>query len=74
MFYSIGIVEDNAKYSEVLKNLVNETKNIRCEAVFENIQTAQEAIPALDLDLLLVDIHLPDGTGIELIKKLMIYN
>lgn len=70
MKLKIGIVEDEQKIREGLAVLINGSDGFLCEHVFDNAEDAIREIPALQLDVVLVDIHLPGKTGIECVAEL----
>ncbi len=57
----------------MLSVLVNGTDGYQCVAAFENGEKAIAAIPGLDVDVALVDIHLAEGiSGTECVRQLKI--
>jgi DNA-binding response OmpR family regulator len=62
------IVEDNLKLLETIKETL-ESEKFLCEAA-ANYETAHEKIFLYTYDALVVDINLPDGTGLDLIRKM----
>jgi len=62
------IVEDNLKLLEAIKETL-ESEKFLCEAA-ANYETAHEKIFLYTYDALIVDINLPDGTGLDLIRKM----
>jgi len=62
------IVEDNLKLLEAIKETL-ESEKFLCEAA-ANYETAHEKIFLYTYDALIVDINLPDGTGLNLIRKM----
>ncbi|WP_027419074.1 response regulator transcription factor [Crocinitomix catalasitica] len=63
----ILLVEDNHKLSEgIVQALMNE--DFVCEAVYD-FQSAEEKIALYQYDVMIIDINLPDGSGLNLIKK-----
>ncbi|MGZ3899245.1 MAG: response regulator transcription factor [Bacteroidia bacterium] len=70
MQIQVGIIEDDIHIRESLKFLINGSEGFSCVHTFENAKDALEKIPALNLDVVLTDIHLPDKTGIECVTEL----
>lgn len=70
MSIRVAIVEDEKEIREMLAVLLNGTAGYSCLKTFENAETALAGIPGLEADVVLVDIHLPHQSGIELIAKL----
>ncbi len=64
----ILVVEDEADLCNTLISYL-ETEGYRCEKA-ENLKSASEKIDLYDYDCVLVDIGLPDGSGLSLIKEL----
>lgn len=61
----VAIVEDNAGICEELEAAIAEDASLRCVGICRNLQTAVRKIPALAPHVVVMDIHLPDGSGIE---------
>jgi DNA-binding NarL/FixJ family response regulator len=70
MHISIAIVEDNAGIGEELAQIIAEAPDCSCAIICRNIQTALKKIPPLAPDVVIMDINLPDGSGIEATEKL----
>ncbi|MEO7415102.1 MAG: response regulator transcription factor [Opitutaceae bacterium] len=65
MRISVAIVEDNAGIGEELAQVIAEAPDCSCAIVCRNLQTALKKIPPLQPDVVIMDINLPDGSGIE---------
>lgn len=61
------LVEDNEKLLELIEEALS-AENFTCESA-SNYNAAHEKIGLYDYDCLVVDINLPDGSGLDLIKK-----
>ncbi|HEY1040131.1 MAG TPA: response regulator, partial [Bacteroidia bacterium] len=70
MKLNIGIVEDEKQIREGMTILINGSEGFSCEHAFNSAEEAIEKIPGLDLDVVLMDIHLPGKTGIDCIAEL----
>jgi len=70
MKIKVGIVEDEKQIREGLAILINGSQNFSCLHTFETAEEAIKIIPSLDLNVVLMDIHLPGKTGIECIAEL----
>lgn len=71
---TVAIVEDNAGICEELSQIIAEDGTLRCVGICRNLQTAVRKIPSLAPDVVVMDINLPDGSGIEAtarIKRLL---
>ncbi len=61
----VGIVEDNRTLREGFETLINRTDDMQCICTCSTVDEALKQIPAARPDVVLMDIQLPDGTGIE---------
>lgn len=66
----IAIVEDSALYRRKLEAFVNASADIRCVCTCGNGESALANIPAAAPQIVLMDMQLPDLTGIECISRL----
>ena len=62
---SVAIVEDSAGVRRSLELLLNESPGFRCVCACGSAEEALERVPAKAPEVILMDIHLPDRTGIE---------
>jgi len=67
---SCVIVEDDAIVSEALRDILNATSDLRCVAIFDNEQQAISEIPILAPQIVLMDLKLGKGSGINVIRAL----
>jgi DNA-binding NarL/FixJ family response regulator len=67
---SVAIVEDNADLRQSLELLLNESPGFRRTASFATAETALRDLPKNPPDVVLMDIHLPNISGIECTAKL----
>jgi len=67
---SILLVEDHAIFAQVLLRMLREKGNLDIIAVAESAEEALEKIPELEVDLVLVDVSLPQRSGISLVIAL----
>ena len=69
----VAVIEDQQQTRQMLSALINGTEGYECVAAFENAESAISVIPNLNLDVALMDIHLPGGmTGTECVGKLKV--
>lgn len=61
----VAIVEDDAKIRERLSELIRITPDFELSGAYSNAELAQKAIPQFKPDVVLMDINLPKGSGIE---------
>ncbi|MGO2232587.1 two-component system response regulator [Marinomonas sp. UCMA 3892] len=66
----VMIVEDDLRASYVLENTINQHTDFYVAAACESQLEAELKAEAFDPELIMVDISLPDGSGIDLIKSL----
>lgn len=69
-FISVIIVEDKIEMCRQIKSLLEKTDDIKVIATFHDSRSALEKIPEYEPDIVLMDLNLPDGSGIECIKNL----
>ncbi|HEU4555981.1 MAG TPA: response regulator transcription factor [Chitinophaga sp.] len=68
---SVAIVEDNHDIRTAMELLINGSEGYACVGTFNNAETAQEQIPHLLPNVVLMDFNLPGGmNGIECIARL----
>jgi DNA-binding NarL/FixJ family response regulator len=70
MSINVAIIEDQQELRAMLAILINGSSGLTCAAVFENAEDAIIAIPSLNPDVVLVDIHLPGQSGITCVNLL----
>ena len=61
----VAIVEDNAGICEQLQHIIATSPDLACVAVCRNAESALRRIPALKPDVVVMDIQLPDGSGLD---------
>lgn len=67
---NICIVEDNRDLREAMSLMVQFTENYELVCAYENAEIAIASIPSLAIDAVLMDINLPQESGIECVAKL----
>jgi DNA-binding NarL/FixJ family response regulator len=66
----VGIVEDSKILREGFETLLNRTPGFRCVCVCGTVAEALKKIPKAQPDVVLMDIQLPDATGVECTAKI----
>jgi DNA-binding NarL/FixJ family response regulator len=66
----VGIVEDNKTLREGFETLLNRTPGFACVCTCATVAEALKKIPKAAPDVVLMDIQLPDSTGVECTAKL----
>ncbi|HEX7652013.1 MAG TPA: response regulator transcription factor [Verrucomicrobiae bacterium] len=66
----VAIVEDNKTLREGFETLLNRNPEFTCVSTAETVAEALRKIPKTEPDVVLMDIQLPDATGVECTAKL----
>lgn len=66
----VGIVEDNRTLREGFETLINHSPDLQCVCTCMTVAEALQEIPRAKPDVVLMDIQLPDGTGIDCTAKI----
>lgn len=67
---TVAIVEDSAGICEELKHVLSGAQDLSCVGVCRNAESALARLPPLAPEVIVMDIHLPDGSGIECTARL----
>ena len=70
MSTTVGIVEDDAILRSSLTRLIDGTRGFRCVAACADGEGALQNIPRLKPEVVLMDLNLPQMSGIECIRRL----
>src|SRR2546423_6898699 len=70
MATKVALVEDNAGICEELEQIISEQTSLSWIGTCRNVRTALQKIPQLNPDVIIMDIQLPDGSGIEATARL----
>jgi DNA-binding NarL/FixJ family response regulator len=66
----IALVEDKKEIREGLNILISGSAGFECVASFADAETALKKLPSFDVDVILMDINLPNMSGIDCVKAL----
>ena len=64
------LVEDHSIFAEVLLLVLAQRVDLKVIKVVDTAEKALQLLPTLDLDMLLVDVSLPQMNGIDLVARL----
>src|SRR5437868_410762 len=70
MTCTVSIVEDDPIARDSLRKLVEQTPGVRCLSTFGSAEEALSHLPQQKPDLVLMDINLPEMSGIECVSRL----
>ena len=68
--YNVIIVDDEYLAQKLLQDYVSKVDSLQLVATCSNAFEAMEALKSNKIDIMLLDIHMPDLTGLELVKSL----
>ena len=66
----VAVVEDDERIRRVVADVFAHADDCRCVGLFANGRTAIANLPALCPDVLIMDINLPDVSGVECVAQL----
>lgn len=64
----VGVVEDDARSRETLVSMIGEAGDLSVVLVAANRRDALDLLPRHEMDVLIVDLGLPDGSGLDVIQ------
>ena len=66
MLTTVTIIEDDKTFANLLKHVIDTNGDMACVAIYANAETALKNFANTPSDVILMDIQLPDDTGINL--------
>jgi DNA-binding NarL/FixJ family response regulator len=66
---TVAVVEDDARILRTVQDVLKSAGDCRCVAAFSNGLSAAERLPGLSPDVVLMDINLPDISGVECVVR-----
>jgi two-component system, NarL family, response regulator LiaR len=70
----IAIVDDESLARDAFRQILGASSGCRCLGTFADAGEALDCIPQIRLDLVLMDIRMPGGSGIECARQLKLWN
>jgi two-component system, CitB family, response regulator len=64
------IVEDDFRVAQVNRGFVSQMEGFAVTGIAATAEQAEQAVDELQPDLILLDLYLPDGSGLELLRRL----
>ncbi|MCK5581734.1 MAG: response regulator [Candidatus Omnitrophica bacterium] len=65
---NILLVEDNTEHSDLIQRAFKSRKDNMTQILAENVETARNVMSKMQIDLLISDLILPDGKGVDFLK------
>jgi len=66
----VAVVEDDARLRQTFVDVLESSTECRCVGAFATGAEAMAGIPAIAPDVVIMDVNLPDTTGVECVKML----
>lgn len=67
---TLAVVEDDPRVRESLVEILNQADGCQCLAEFPSGEEALQALPSLNPNVVVMDVHLPGITGVDCVKAL----
>jgi two-component system CitB family response regulator len=64
------IVEDDRKIAEIQRRFVERLENVELCGIAHTLADARDLVEVMAPDLILLDVHFPDGDGLDLLREL----
>ncbi len=66
----VVIIEDNIEYSSMLKTVLSKSEGLKYELIsFTNLENGLAELKNNDVDVVLLDLDLPDSSGLDTFNK-----
>jgi two-component system CitB family response regulator len=65
----VAIIEDDPKIAEIQKRFLERIENVELVGIAHGVEDAQLIIDVFQPQLVLLDVYLPDGNGLELLRQ-----
>jgi DNA-binding NarL/FixJ family response regulator len=66
----VAVVEDDTRIRRALREILSSAKDCQCVGAFAKGEEAVRAIPTLQPDVVVMDVNLPDLSGVECVARL----
>jgi len=66
----VALIEDDSGTRASLREIIESAADCRCVGEFRSVAEAITGIPAVAPKVVLVDVNLPDGTGVDCVRRL----
>jgi DNA-binding NarL/FixJ family response regulator len=67
---NVALVEDNPDFRATLESILNEASDCHCVCACDSAEEALKLIPQLLPDVVLMDLHLPNMSGVDCTRQL----
>ena len=64
------VVEDDTRIAEMHRFFTDKVAGFEVAGIAQNLEEARELVSLLDPDLILLDLYMPDGNGMEVLREL----
>lgn len=72
MLIQVAVVEDDKQIRKNLISLLNDSPGFKCIAAYDDAESALAGLPSVNPDVVLMDINLPEMSGIECVRNIKI--
>lgn len=70
MLTTVSIIEDDLKYAQLMKKLIESEQDMACIGIYGNLKSSLTELAETLPDVVLLDVQLPDGLGSEYVDVL----